>query len=380
MENKKQRLYFLDNIKIFLTFLVIIHHVGQAYGPTGGFWEYKSSLGENIQFLGFFFSLNAAFFMGFFFLISGYFMVMSYDRSNGNGFLQKRMIRLGIPLLFAFLIMIPLTRYSYYILYSGNTPLTFFEYYLNVWFGTKGLPDNFNITLTFPEMNFGHTWYIEHLLVYSIFYWIIRKIIKRDTDVNKNSKLSAWKIILIAFLVTVSTVIVMVWYPFDKWIGLFGFFQVEVAHWPQYLILFFTGCVSYRKNWIFSLKTKTGYIFFFIALIMALLHYSQIITPILWNIWNVYSSVFAVFIIFGMITLFREKFNQTSNFLSIISRVSYAAYIIHYPIVLTIQHSLDKVTIGGAWGKFITVSILSILITYCISYLLIKIKYINKVL
>ncbi|MBC2578846.1 hypothetical protein [Clostridium sp. DJ247] len=41
----KNRIYFLDNLKVFLTFLVIIHHIGQAYGPTGGFWQYKSSLG-----------------------------------------------------------------------------------------------------------------------------------------------------------------------------------------------------------------------------------------------------------------------------------------------------------------------------------------------
>ena len=48
----KKRMYFVDNLKIFLIMLVIVHHVGQAYGPTGGFWEYKSSLHENIPALG----------------------------------------------------------------------------------------------------------------------------------------------------------------------------------------------------------------------------------------------------------------------------------------------------------------------------------------
>lgn len=380
MEKENQRLCFLDNIKIFLTALVIVHHVGQAYGPTGGFWDYKSSIGENIPFLGYFFSINAAFFMGFFFLISGYFMVMSYDKNNGNEFLKKRIIKLGIPLLFAFLIMVPLQRYSYYIYYSGNTPLTFLEYYINVWFGINGLPDGFNITLTFPELNFGHTWYIEHLLTYSIIYWIIRKVFKNKLIKNNANILSSWKIIFVGFLVTVSTLIVMIWYPFDHWIGFLGFFQVEVAHWPQYLILFIVGCVAYRKNWMFTLKTKTGYVLFSIALLMALLHYSKIIAPLIWSIWNIFSSVFAVFIIFGMLTLFREKFNGTSKYLNILSRISYAAYIIHYPIVLAVQHSFDKISIGGAWGKFIVVSILSICITYIVSYLLIKIKYINKVL
>jgi glucan biosynthesis protein C len=30
------RLYYLDNLRVSLTALVIAHHVGQAYGPTGG--------------------------------------------------------------------------------------------------------------------------------------------------------------------------------------------------------------------------------------------------------------------------------------------------------------------------------------------------------
>ncbi|HOG46891.1 MAG TPA: hypothetical protein PLJ35_03290 [Anaerolineae bacterium] len=33
-----KRLYYLDNLRVALTVLVIAHHVGQAYGPTGGYW------------------------------------------------------------------------------------------------------------------------------------------------------------------------------------------------------------------------------------------------------------------------------------------------------------------------------------------------------
>jgi peptidoglycan/LPS O-acetylase OafA/YrhL len=32
------RLFYLDTLRIVLTILVIAHHVGQAYGPTGGYW------------------------------------------------------------------------------------------------------------------------------------------------------------------------------------------------------------------------------------------------------------------------------------------------------------------------------------------------------
>jgi peptidoglycan/LPS O-acetylase OafA/YrhL len=379
VENCRQRLFFLDNIKVFLTLLVIFHHAGQAYGPTGGFWEYKSSLGETIPALGRFFAVNAAYFMGFFFLISGYFMVMSYDKNNGSKFLRKRLIKFGIPLLFAVTIMIPLQRYFHYIKYSGNIPLSFIQYYANIWLGINGKPDGFIVSTHFPELNFGHTWYIEHLLVYSFIYWIIRAVFRKKIIKEQNKPLSTWKILVITLIVAVSTTIVMNWYPYDTWEALLGFFQVEIAHWPQYIILFIVGCIAYRKNWIFTLKAKIGYIFLSIAVIMVLIVYIGGFNQLLMDTLDIYSSILAVFIIFGIITLFREKLNKITPCLNIMARISYAAYIIHYPIILIIEYSLDKVTIGGAWGKFIVVSFLSILISYGVSFLLTRVKYINKV-
>jgi peptidoglycan/LPS O-acetylase OafA/YrhL len=380
LENDKQRLVFLDNIKVFLTILLIVHHVGQAYGPTGGFWEYKSSLGENIPLLGRFFAVNASFFMGFFFFISGYFMVMSHDKNNGRGFIKKRFIKLGIPLLFIFFIMKPLQMYFHYTKYSVNVPLSFFQYYINIWFGINGMPEGFIVTDSFPEMSFGHAWYIEHLLVYAFLYWILRIIAKRKTIKQQDNLLSIWKILIIASIMSAVTTIVMHWYPYDKWIGFLGFFQVEVAHWPQYLVLFIAGCIAYRKNWIFTLKTKTGYILFLVSLFMIIIVCIGLFRPLLLNIWGIYSSFLAAFIIFGMITFYRERYKIASPFMSVIARVSYAAYLIHFPIVLIIQYALDKVSIGGSWGKFIFVSFLSVVVTYSISYLLIRIKYLNTIL
>ena len=35
------RMYFLDNLKVFLTALVVFHHAAQPYGPGGG-WRIAS--------------------------------------------------------------------------------------------------------------------------------------------------------------------------------------------------------------------------------------------------------------------------------------------------------------------------------------------------
>jgi uncharacterized membrane protein YcfT len=92
----KSRMAYLDKLKVALTILVIAHHAGQAYGPTGGQWPIFSL--ERSALLGPFFSVNASFFMGLFFLISGYFVPRAFDRKGSVIFLKDRFRRLGIPL------------------------------------------------------------------------------------------------------------------------------------------------------------------------------------------------------------------------------------------------------------------------------------------
>src|ERR687886_1628229 len=90
------RLGYLDSLKLLLTTLVIAHHVGQAYGPTGGRWPIFEP--ERAAILGPFFAVNAAFFMGLFFFISAYFVPASFDRQGAAAFVRGRLLRLGLPL------------------------------------------------------------------------------------------------------------------------------------------------------------------------------------------------------------------------------------------------------------------------------------------
>ena len=54
-----KRLYYLDNLKVCLTVLVIMHHAGQAYGEGGG-WAYTpSNPAEFMPWIWHFFSTNA---------------------------------------------------------------------------------------------------------------------------------------------------------------------------------------------------------------------------------------------------------------------------------------------------------------------------------
>lgn len=381
-----KRLYFLDNLKIFLTILVILHHVGQAYGPTGGFWQYKSSLHENIPWLSLFFPVNAAFFMGLFFMIAGYFLPSSYDRKNNMTFLKDKLIRLGIPTLLGFLVISPLEMYFYYINYSRNKPLNFSEYFMNIYLGIGGKPFWYktNTGVPFPELNFGHLWFVENLLVFTILYFIVRKLILKNTIKDDSKTFNFTSILIIGFLIALASVIIRIWYPIDKWIALFGFMQSEIAHLPQYIILFIIGIIAYRKNWFIKISKKAGYLSLGLEIIMAFIVYTAHLIPhtadILFSKWDIYEAFLCVFLCFGLIVLFREKLNLSTSKFKFLAANSYLAYIFHFPIVLTVQYSFDKVTMGGAIGKFLIVSFLSVVITYFVAAIISKIMRSNNVL
>jgi glucans biosynthesis protein C len=105
-EPHTDRLFFLDNLRVFATCVVIAHHVGQAYGPTGGAWPVSEAARAGV--LGPFFTVNRSFGMSLFFLIAGYLMVRSYDAHGPRPFVIGRLTRLGIPMLIFTILTVPI--------------------------------------------------------------------------------------------------------------------------------------------------------------------------------------------------------------------------------------------------------------------------------
>jgi len=382
--NSKTRLTYLDNLKVFLIIMVIVHHVGQAYGPTGGFWPYHSNLHESIPWLRHFFSVNAAYLMGLFFMISGYFFPSSFDRKGAINFLQDKLIRFGIPIAFAFFIMMPLIMYVYYLNYSGNQPIGYIEYFTRIFLGIGDKPTNFHESIgTFPEWNFGPLWFVEQLLVYAILYVAFRVLFSNFKIKNGITKPGFPAVILMGVLIAIGCFIIRIWYPIDKWVKLFGFVQAELAHLPQYVGMFITGIVASRKQWFQTIDKGKGFILLSAGIVMAAMEYLVSFLPLIFIKLihgAIYESFMTVFISWGLIVFFREFFNNAGALMKWLAGNSYAAYIFHLPVVITIQYMLDTVVIGGALGKFITVSIMSVILTYGLSGIIRGIPGIKRVL
>jgi glucan biosynthesis protein C len=376
MELKIQsdRLYFIDNIRVWIIMLVVAHHAGQAFGPTGGFWLLYNT--EQVRMLDAFFYVNASFMMGLLFLISGYFSASSYDRKGAGRFFKDRLRRIGIPLLF-FALVVNL-RISYG---AAETQLTFLQYAIrpHIW--------EWRIV-------YAHLWFLGHLLVYAFGYAIIRLIFSHDTS-KKPGKAPApghWGILIYVIALGIVTSLVHARFSLDEWVVLLV--PWEVVHVPQYLSLFVLGIFAFRHDWFHKLPDKTGMVWLWIGIAAAgsvyaftalrLERFLHSVTStggeILFSlIWNIREAFIATGLSVGLITWFRKRFNRQGRLMAAMSADSYFVYIIHIYLVLLLQ----KVVISfnmPAFIKFVLVTVFGVIICFSISHLVKMLPFTKRIL
>ena len=338
-----KRLCYLDNLKVYLTVLVIMHHAGQAYGNGGG-WAYTpSNPAEFMPWIWHFFSTNAAFFMGLYFFISGYFVPRSFDKQGTKQFVHKKLLRLGVPLLFMGGIISIL---------SGK-----------------------------PEI--GHMWFVESLLVFCLIYALIRQWVQ-PVNGAYYSKPTIIGLLVVALLMGVGSYVIRQISPQDHWIWPFGIIPLpmEPAHYLQYVMMFVLGILAYRFQWLDKMSNSVGFMALLIGIALAMGNYLRDGGPwdaFVWQWFGIYESLMCVFISFGLIWLFREFVSTTSRFWQWCAAQSYGAYMFHLLLMIVLQNAMDSIWIG-AFGKFLFIGVVTTVLSFHLTWKVKMIPGFKKVL
>lgn len=359
------RLVFIDVLRVVLIMLVIAHHAGQAYGPTGGDWPVTEP--EGMDWLGSFFAVNAAFFMGLLFLLAGYFVPRSYDRRGPGAFLKGRWKRLGIPL-----VVLALTV---------NIPGAYFMDEESSGFGEflRNAYDN-----GWQEA-YIHLWFLGHLLFYSALYVAGRWLLDR----RGHSRRVSWPVpghgAIVAFVAALALAswLVRSSYPIDEWVPLFFVLATEPAHLPQYMGLFAIGVIAYRGDWLRRIPVATGMIWLIIGVAAsAALYWMRAFSPETWRdvvetgeglsldslMYPAWEAVICAGMSVGLIVLFRERFNRAGRVLVAMAAASYTAYILHWMIVVFTQMGLEGVDIP-VLSKFVIVTGVGVVLAFWLGHL-----------
>lgn len=334
-----KRLYYLDTLKVLLTILVIFHHAAEAYSPYSA-WVYKpSNKDEMMPLIWHFNSVNAAFFMGLFFFIAGYFVPRSYDKQGIWLYVKKKLLRLGIPVVL----------------------VTAF------------------LTYATGQLEVGHLWYVESLLLFCLVYALVRRFV---SPIQVKSNVSLGGLLAVSLIMGVGGHLIRQVSPQDNWIWVLGFIHIEPAHYLQYVIMFVLGVLAYCGQWLTKMKNSTGAVSLLIGSALAIGDYVRNDGD--WNNFvyqwfGIYESLLCVFFSFGLLWLFREFVNGTNAFQNWCSQQAYGAYIVHLFVLLAVQNATDSIMLPGI-VKFFIIGIVASIISFVITYLLRLIPGVKKIL
>ena len=348
------RMYFLDNLKVFLTVLVVFHHAAQPYGPGGGWWiapEPFSTLDYVI--LGIFMAVNASFFMGLYFMISAYFVPSSLERKGAARFMKDRLVKLGVPILVFMIIVFPVMG----LLLEGQ-----------------------------PSITLGHLWFLALLLIFSAVYVARWRVTKPSSGV-KRAFPGTVTIVAFAVVMALATFAVAVWSPENQWLPL-GL--SEPFHLTQYALLFAAGIIAYREGWIDTIPRTAAKLWSRVAilLVVVLLFIGSVTNSTEFSGGLTLASLFGTFweafmcvsMCIALLALFRHRFNSQSPVAKALADNAFTVYLIHIPIVVFLQYTL----IGAAIDpliKFVIVGTTGVILAFATShYVIRRLPYADRIL
>jgi glucans biosynthesis protein C len=372
------RLLFVDNIRVFLTILVLLHHLMVIYAGTGN-WIYTEGKPDIVvnALGGWFCATNQAYFMGLFLLIGAYFIPGSYDRKGAVRFLKDRLIRLGIPLIVYCWIINPLFVYVYK--YREVMPL--WRFFPGEYFRGGQI------------LGQGPLWFVETLLIFSLVY-VLWRVATRSYKAKENKEAQFPRngtIVLFTLLLGLAGFAVRLFWVVD--VDSFGLLNLQLPFFAQYIALFIVGLLAYRNNWFSKLPDKTGRLWLIIALIFVVLWVPMQFTNgaadgdisfkggLNWQslVYALWESFLCVSMCIGLIYAFRRFFNHRGKLAGFMIPNAYTAYLIHAPIITFLAIAVQNINFYPLL-KWAAVAVVAVPVCFGLSSLIRKIPYTDRVL
>ena len=357
------RIDYVDAVRVILILLVVAHHSVEPYvtahPPEVPLPDPPFTRG------GVFLWVNAAFFMGLFFLLAGYFTPSAFDRKGRSTFLADRGLRLGVPLVLGTVLIVPLAGWSHLALDGALPSVSYWTYLIRDFFGQGPKPDFWPQGERWPAFNFGHLWFLEHLLVYALLYAGLRAIARIDDGKSWREPPAHLAITAYAALLAAGTFIIRIWYPQNRWIAFLGFIQMEPAHLPQYASLFAIGLLAGPRRWLETMPRRRALVWFAIGIALALVAYARAAIGAIggdaaadisgsWRVCT-YEALLCVGMCVGLPVFARELALGAGRLWQALARNVFAIYVFHFPIVLLLQWSLIDAPAPKLIRLFLTV-------------------------
>jgi len=349
---RPDRLLFIDNIRIVVISLVVIHHLSMIYSALIPFYYLEPTINYiAVTVMMVFQLLNQSYIMGLLFFISGYFTPASFDRKGTRLYLRDRLIRLGVPLLIYCFVMNPLAA-------IGSN-----QYVVAI----------------------GPFWFVVMLIIFCLIYALFRQTKTIAAKISNPPKLSS----IILFIIALAALSYLIRFVFPIGQTVFGF--PSLYYLPQYISFFALGIVAYRKDWLRSISGKYGTAGFIAAMASLILLFIAL-NPMFGEVFAfsgggtlqsgvfaLWDSIFAVGICLWLITLFRKRFNFQWDICKTLSQSAFTVYLIHAPIIVMMAQLLRDMSVTPLL-KFFIMCCICLPLCFALAYLIRKIPKADRIL
>jgi len=134
--------------------------------------------------------------------------------------------------------------------------------------------------------------------------------------------------------------------------------NLQIAFFPQYIVLFIIGLIAYHRDWLTGISDSTGKFWCKIAIILIIilpvimfLGGAEDPTPFLggvhWQalVFAVWEQVFCIAVSITLVVLFRKRFNYQGRLAKGMSASAYTVFIIHAPTAVIIALGFKNISL-----------------------------------
>lgn len=350
------RLFWLDNLRTFMIFLVIMMHAGIVYESSGInefiSWIVVDPSTNDVSGIMSFIVFDI-FIMATLFLVAGFVTPRSVDRKQGWSFVVSRLKRLILPWLFAVLVLIPLYKVIY--LYARGLPQENLSTYFH--FSSPSLTGQ------------NWLWFLPLLFVFNVVYFLLAKL---------NISLSS-----ISFRLGVASafVIILIYSIAMDVFGLRGWTLTALIDFQNerllvYFVIYLLGALAFHQS-VFAEKPKTKglYLGVLLTVWIPVLAFTVLSLAPLLNPGSFFFSAsidrFILWLSFtlsllGLIYLMVETFwryvDRTGRIWNELNKNSYGVYIIHMIVLGVIALPIVNIAMPSLL-KYLTLTVLTFLIS-----------------
>jgi surface polysaccharide O-acyltransferase-like enzyme len=330
-----QRIYWLDNLRTFMVFLVVLIHAAVVYEKNGMgtlWWIISDPSTSDLP--GMVFLILNIFVIATLFFISGYVTPQSLKHKNGWEFLSSKIKRLIIPWMISVLTLIPL--YKIIFLYSRTIP-------------QEGWTTYFHWNAMWSQ---NWLWFLPVLFLFNLLYLGLSRLQVTLSHITLKQAMGA--ILLMCFLYSVCM----------DYFNLHGWTKTVLIDFQNerlliYFLMFLLGALCYhRKVFVSESNTKklsillhsTGWIplnLYFFLLIYSLMNPGNYLVSKLVHtaLLRLTFTLSLAYLLYTVITTFRTYLNRQGPISKTLSKNSYYVYIIHVIVMGVIAASMLNTTI-----------------------------------